>query len=568
MLRRDCESIRPLISAFFDGDLSPSESMELHKHLASCDDCRRIFDDYQRIRTGFRELPPSPPPPPDLARSVWSETVDRTPPTRLRRIVGETTTRIGLATAAVLAVVIVISAFLLVRGYNQNLPPSVSSSVAQAGQSWPISQPIEISFNKPMDHKSVEENLQIWPPGERARIRMSWDHNTLILGASASQSTLFLPDTNYQVVVLAGARDAYGHALADTFQLSFRTSSIVDGSRTPTLNTSGTSSSTATPGRGQQSANVPSSTQSNTPASTPTNGQSTASSTKSSITATAVNTPTPSSTPTQLTATSTSTVNVGNSPTPSPTATPTQSIATPTGTPAGTPSTAATPTGAVTATPVPADQTPGATPVASATPDMGTPTPAVIPVTGAFGSVYWANSDVQAKLGGAQAPEAHLSAAELGFQRGTMYERFDTSQIYVLFADNQWIQVPDTWTAADGEGGGPAPEDQLWIPKGSFGKVWNSDPSLPSTIGYAVNSDAHVMGGVVQQFANGIMLYSDQGFVYVVYNDGSWTLYPDTSGHGDLITPTPTSSETPAVTPDGAVTPAATDPAAPQSATP
>ena len=568
MLRRDCESTRPLISAFFDGDLSPAESMELHQHLASCDDCRRIFDEYHRIRSGMRELPPSPPPPPDLARSVWSETVDRTPPTFLRRVVGETTTRIGLTTAAVLAVVIVFSAFLLVRGYNQNLPPTVSSSVASSGQNWPIYQPIEIQFNKPMNHQSVEENLQIWPPGERSRIPMSWDHNTLILGSSASQSSLFLPDTNYQIVLLAGARDSYGHALANTFSLSFRTTSIADAVRTPTPATPGTSSATATPGKNQASANVPASSQASMTPSTSSTGQGLVPAPTPSATTTVASSPTPTQSPTQAPAPSSNASDITNTQTPTPVATPTQTVGTPTGSATAPASTPATPTATATATQASSTPTTSASTDTPATPTAGTPTSTVVPVTGAFGSVYWANSDVQTKLGPAQAAEAHLNAAELGFQRGTMYERFDTSQIYVLFADGQWIQVPDTWTAADGEGGGPAPEDQLWIPNGSFGKVWNSDPSLATSIGFAVNSDAHVMGGVVQQFANGIMLYSDQGFVYVVYNDGSWTLYPDTSGHGDLITPTPSSSVTPVATPTGTPTPEATNPATPQPTTP
>jgi hypothetical protein len=543
--------------------------MELHKHLASCDDCRRIFDEYQRIRAGFRDLPPSPPPPPDLAQSVWSETVDRTPPSRLRRVMGETTTRIGLTTAAILAVVIVVSAFLLVRGYNQNLPPSATYNVANAGQSWPLYQPIEIEFNKPMDHKSVEDSLQIFPPGERGRIPLSWDHNTLIVGASSSKSALFLPDTSYQVIVLAGARDRYGHALADNLTVSFHTSSIADAAQTPTATPAGSSQVTATPGQSQQSAIVPPAQTKSTPVPTPA-GQSTASSTRPSVAATASPTKaqTPSPTPTKATATPENSGNMVSTPTRAPTATPTQG-ATPVETPSGTPSTAATAAATPAATPSPTDQTAAASPVASATPSDETATPTVIPVTGAFGSVYWANSDVQAKLGNAQAPEAHLNAAELGFQRGTMYERFDTSQIYVLFADKQWNQYPDTWTAAEGEGGGVSPDDpQLWMPKGSFGKVWNSDPNLSNSIGYAVNPDWHLMGGVVQEFANGIMLYSDQGFVYVLYNDSSWMLYPDTSGHGDLITPTPTAGETPAGTPAGTPTPVATDATTPESTAP
>jgi hypothetical protein len=541
--------------------------MELHKHLASCDDCRRIFDDYQRIRTGFRELPPSPPPPPDLARSVWSETVERTPPTRLRRIMGETTTRVGLTTAAVLAVIIVVSAFLLVRGYNQSLPPSATYDVANSGQSWPLYQPIKITFNKPMNQESVLDHLQIFPPGERGRIPLSWeDRNTLIVGASSSQSSLFLPDTSYQVVVLAGARDAYGQALAETVTIPFHTSSIADASRTPTLvgsvtpvgSTEQSQATTVTP---------PSSQEQTSPAITGAN-QGAATSTKPPATsATATNTPTPSPTPVQRTATPTIGGGSASTPTPPPmpSAIPTRNAATP----AGTPTTAATPSATANATPVPPNLTSTATPDASVTPSNGTATPTVIPVSGAFGSVYWANTDVQSKLGAAQAPEAHLSAAELGFQRGTMYERFDTGEIYVLFADGQWSKYPDTWTAAEGDGGGISPDDpQLSIPKGSFGKVWNSDPLLEKSIGYAVNSDAHVMGGVVQQFANGIMLYSDQGFVYVVYNDGSWTLYPDTSGHGDLITPTPTAGETPISTPTIPATPDASEPVTPEPTQP
>jgi hypothetical protein len=140
-----------------------------------------------------------------------------------------------------------------------------------------------------------------------------------------------------------------------------------------------------------------------------------------------------------------------------------------------------------------------------------------------------------------------------------MYERYDTSEIYVLYlSDNQWSEYTDTWTASDGPGGGKGPEDQLWIPNDGFGIVWNSDPNLASSIGYAVNPDAHVMGGVLQQFTHGIMLYSDQGFVYVLYDDGTWQLFPDTSGHGDLIdTPTPVPGE-----PAGGITTPTSTPAA------
>jgi len=191
----------------------------------------------------------------------------------------------------------------------------------------------------------------------------------------------------------------------------------------------------------------------------------------------------------------------------------------------------------------------------------GSPTSDVIAVTGAFGSVYWANQDVQNKLGAPTDVEAFMNAAELGYQRGTMYERYDTRAIYVFFSDRQWIPEVDNWSSADGEGGGAGPDAGLWIPKGSFWKVWSGVTGLSDSIGYAVEQDPHVMGGSFQQFAHGVMLYSDQGFVYVVYDDGTWALYPDTSGHGDLLTPTPVPSATdtsPAATPT--VSSASTDP--------
>ena len=560
MSRRDCESIRPLISAFFDGELTPSESMALHKHLALCGDCRRVFDEYQRIRTGFRDLTPSPPPPPDLARSIWSETIDRPPASRSRRLLAATSLKVGLSTAAALAVLIIISAVLLVRGYNQGLTPAVSSSVPLTDQNWPVYQPIKIQFTKPMDHASVENNLQIWPPGERSRIPMSWDNNTLILGSSTSQSTLFLPDTTYQVVVLATAKDSYGNPLGKTFSLSFRTSPIVDTAKDSTPTPQPTPNASPTPGTGQdpaiaQQSTVPSSSVITPPSqSTPQNVV---------PTATATATPIPTATPTAPAAIATSPSSVVNTPVPTPTQQPTAAATTPTPSPVATPTETPAATVQPAATPTTADLAPVATPVATATAASGTPTASVIPVTGAFGSVYWAFTDVQTKLGAPLSPEAAMNAAELGFQRGTMYERYDQSEIYVFFSNRQWTKFQDTWTAADGTGGGPAPEDQLWIPKRGFGLVWNSDPNLESSIGYAIAADEHVMGGVVQQFTNGIMLYSDQGFVYVVYDNGTWQLYPDTSGHGDLITPTPVAGETPTST----ATPTATPDATPVSPT-
>ncbi len=533
MFRRECESIRPLISAFFDGDLTPSESTILHKHLADCTECRAIVDEYQRIRSDIRELPQNTPPD-NLANTVWSETVKRPRPTGIRRFFGATTAKVGLSTVAALAILAVISAFLVVRGYNQGITPSIASSEPTTSQNWPVYQPVKIVFNKPMNHQSVEDNLQIWPPGERDRIPMSWQGNTLVLGSSSSQSTLFLPDTAYQVVVLGTAQDAYGHALGQTWSISFTTSTVAQ-SQTPTPTATSTENPTTQPTHEPAIAAVsptPTKTSNDGAQSTATSGgtgsdqgstgQATPTAPASTPTATQSTAPTPTATPTK-TATATSTATTQ----PTPTVTP----------PPATPTVASTPT-ETPATPV---ATPAATPTETQVADAS-PTADVIAVNGAFGSVYWAHQDVQNKLGAPTDVEAAMNASELGFQRGTMYERYDTGEIYVFFSSNQWSPAVDNWTPADGEGGGAGPDAGLWIPKKAFWKVWSSDPNRAATIGYAVDQDAHLMdngGGSVQPFAHGIMLYSDQGFVYVVYDDGTWALYPDTSGHGDLLTPTP-----------------------------
>ena len=184
-------------------------------------------------------------------------------------------------------------------------------------------------------------------------------------------------------------------------------------------------------------------------------------------------------------------------------------------------------------------------------------------MTGAFGSVYWANEAVAAALGAPRGPEYAVNAAELGFQHGTMYERFDLARIYILYADGTWQSWPDTWTSTEPSGSSPGPSDGLWIPGQGFGKVWSADTSTASRLGYALSETPHYLpdGGLVQEFERGHMLYSDQGFVYVMYDDGTWALYPDTSGHADLETPTPVpSAPTPEPTTDtgSSVTPSPT----------
>lgn len=550
MTRRACESIRPLISAFMDGELTPDESRALHEHLDSCADCRQIFNEYRLFRDEIRRLPPEPVPPENLARQVWRETIGKSRSSRTYRWFGISEIRFSLSAVAAIAILVIATAFLLVRGYQQGIPPAVAGSQPVAAQTWPVYQPIEITFNKPMDKASVVDNLATRPASEATRLPISWRGNTLIIGADPSRSVVLIPDTDYTVAILGSAKDSWGNSIGQPWMISFHTGPITLAAQTPTSSPTATQppATPTQPSQVAESQTTPSPTKSGSGASaTPTEQSPTQPATpaeSASGTQTPVSgTGTPSTTPASPAATPTA----SQSPTATPTASPN---ATPSATPDATP-----------ATPATGDATPSPT---------GSPNATPTPVTGAFGSVYWAKSPVRDTLGTPTGPEYSVNAAVLDFQRGTMYERLDSNTIYILFADGSFKSVPDTWTSSDGIGGGAGPQPNLWIPNKSFGKVWSDDQTLTDTLGYAVSADAHYMEGKIQDFANGHMLYSDEGFVYVLYQDGTWEQYPDASGNGDLLTPTP-GSGTGTPSPTGTTgTPSATPtlPPTPESASP
>ena len=527
MRRQECESIRPLISAYMDGELTPEETRALHAHLAECAACSDLFDEYRDLRDQLRHLPPTPPPPTQVHRYVRLRTVDHSP-TRSERWFGLTAARLSFSAAAAVVLLIVVSALALVHGYQRDSQPGIAQSQPAAGAFWPIQQPIEITFNKSMDQTSVNQNLKIMPIGEATRLPRSWNGNTLVIGASAVGGVPLLPDTDYTVVVLGTARDAYGNMLGQPWMLQFHTSPVV--AQQATVTPTPTVAPTVVPEIAQTEATA-----------TPTPPSVQAPATTVGTPPTAV--PATTAVPTKPSATAS---HVVTAPTATPPPTPIPQTAAP-----ATPAASTTPTVAATATSTTTTATPIATAVAA------TPTTAV---TGAFGSVYWAKATVQTQLGAPSSRGAYtFSAAILSFQRGTMYERFDTQTIYILFADGTVKTVPDTWTAADGAGGGqPQGQPNLWIPSKNFWKAWTADPTLVTSIGYATSADAHYMQGQAQDFAGGTMLYSDTGFVYVVYTTNQWEVYPDTSGHGALLTPTPSTTGTPGTTPTVTGTPTPT----------
>lgn len=546
MTRRECQPFRPLISAFVDGELTPDEVQELERHLLTCADCREVYDDYRLLQTEIRRLPPPPPPPEEIQRYVWEHTVEKTRSSRLYRWFGVSGLRLGLSSVAAICLLVIVVAIVGVRGFQQGVSPAVAGSAPAANQLWPVYQPIEISFNKPMDHASVLQNLSIWPPSEASRLPKSWRGNTLIVGADSTQVVLLSPDTDYTIAILGGARDAWGKSIGQPWMIRFRTgpSTLAAQPTTPTP--------TPTPTEPAPTATEPLQV---APPPTPTPEPTTATPTNPPVTPTQATEP-PTQAPPSATATLPATPPDTPVSTAPPATTPTETVPppadTPTTAPTPTPTEPATPTATPTPTPVtptPVPTTPAPTPIPATPEPSGTPS-APIPVTGAFGSVYWGNKNVRDGLGQPVNVEVVLNAAVLGFQHGTMYERLDNNTVYIFLGNGTYKMAQDDWTSAEGVGGGPGPEPTLWVPNKGFGKIWKADPNLAQAIGYALSPDAHLMAGSAQRFERGLLLYSDKGFVYVLYQDGRWELYPDASGQADLLTPTPTSVPEPPVTPE------------------
>jgi len=173
----------------------------------------------------------------------------------------------------------------------------------------------------------------------------------------------------------------------------------------------------------------------------------------------------------------------------------------------------------------PARGMPPPTPLPSPTPTpAATPTPCAV-ATVRF-AVVWA--DRRDRLGCPVEPEREVILAEEAFERGRMFWRADSGEIYVLHDDHTWRAFADTW-----QEGQPRDDPNmiappgLFQPKRGFGKVWREELGGPaSQIGWA-REEERGFTGVVQAFDGGTILWSDlrtarEVLLHILYADGSW----------------------------------------------
>ncbi len=515
-----CGDYNPLLSAYLDGEVTAAERSELLQHMATCASCRTTMDEYRFIGTQLRGLPPLLTPD-DLTDAIYAQTVDA-PPRRLSLL----TSRVRYPIAAVAAVllVFVVAAFLLLDGYERSIDPNVVGSQPLNGAEWSVNSPIKITFNKEMDRESVVNALKIQPTSERERLDIRWEGNTLVIGGN----TALKPSSTYAISFTNQARDKWGNPLSEKFSLTFGTNTTL-GLEPPATTTP------TPPATAQAEAEVPAvPTRSATATKTPPPATATPESTSApAIPPASTNTPVP---PSQ------SGPDNGGAADPDeeePVGVP--STSTPVPEPTQTAQPTATPAPVETEEPTPVPATPTVTPTPEPSPTPG-PTETEEPTTepepsptqgdtthkveGSFGNVYWRNETVRAGLGDpVEAAVDGISALELDFQEGKMFQAGTDGQIYVMYTTGAW----GLFSPVSGEPSEftPGSEEGLWIPGGVFGLLWNANPELQKNLGEALERQNREFPTSSQQFESGIMLANPDGFIYVIYAGNTWELYPD-----------------------------------------
>ena len=120
--------------------------------------------------------------------------------------------RFAMATAAVGAVLI---AVLVLQTQNLFGPGQVE--VTTVGAQLAVTQPITVSFNQPMDHKSVEKSIHIEPA---TQVTYAWQGNNLVIEPASGQ---LAPNTQYHVTVNSGAKTPAGKPIGQVAVLAITT---------------------------------------------------------------------------------------------------------------------------------------------------------------------------------------------------------------------------------------------------------------------------------------------------------------------------------------------------------
>ncbi|MDQ5824093.1 MAG: zf-HC2 domain-containing protein [Chloroflexota bacterium] len=564
----NCGEIRPLISAYLDGEVTPEERKSVERHLATCEGCRQVLSEYRAIGSDLRAMP-VPMPPVGLRRDVWraiearegGARVVKTPPASHGKIIPlpqnrnkpsviNVLTGAGNGWARAIPAAVLVGALLIALSYFTIIrqTPVAVATMVEEGELTDYEEAVHVLLSKPVIEEDIESFTTVAEVTGGASVPVKVT-NTYIGRTSSGELAIqpegtWKPGARYRITIDAprvrqsGIPQPLDSKPIDDLEFS-------TAMHTPTATSSPTNTPipTDTPVPPTQTPEPP---VVNTPASTAvaqvspevpvvgatdTPGQPAATATKQP------NTPVPP-TATRPAPTNTRAVPTATQVPPSATntAVPSNTPVPPTTTsqPTQVPSATATVTASATATRK-STGTPTATstvqPKVTASPTSGC---LLEPVRG-FGKVWREHSDVRERLGCPTIPEEGvLPAAQQHFQYGYMFWRGDTRTIYVFLRSGPrdqygtWLEVKDTWVEGEPvptvEGGAP---DGGYIPVRGFGKIWASDPELRRMIGYATEPETSV-GAVWQPFEHGMALWTSDRTIRMMYADGIWQHFNDT----------------------------------------
>jgi len=165
-------------------------------------------------------------------------------------------------------------------------------------------------------------------------------------------------------------------------------------------------------------------------------------------------------------------------------------------------------------------------PVASLAPNSPTtldPTPVPQPIA----HLYDSSRQVRDLLGEASPGSRTVTLLEQSFQGGLAIWRSDTREIYVLRREgSSWSTHSDTWHPGDKISVDAAPPPGAMVPAGGFASVWRSTPDVQKKLGWAVYAPRG-SAGLIQSFEHGVVVWTPNGLLYVLSNDGRWRTFPD-----------------------------------------